>query len=170
MYWNQVVLNVLNIRFLVITQPLPNGYCPLVSLGGRSSERIPIMNYVHRRSSSRHPWLSGDLFERPVQTLLISCRTIRTSKFQTYVYSCIKIRKHDIIHFLSFSNAHILGYNKYPPFICVWDMDFCYVNFRSMFSDTVHRKAVRTVQGSGFRHVRSRTNPYARVPVRLLLW
>ena len=36
--------------------------------------------------SSRHPWLSGGLFEHRVQTLLISYRTLRTTKLQTYVY------------------------------------------------------------------------------------
>ena len=42
--------------------------------------------YRTQPPSIRHPWLNDGLFEHRVQTLLMSRRTSRTSKFQTYVY------------------------------------------------------------------------------------
>ena len=42
--------------------------------------------YRTQPPSIRHPWLNDGLFEHRVQTLLMSRRTSRTSKFQTYIY------------------------------------------------------------------------------------
>jgi len=51
----------------------------------------------------RHPWLSGGLFEHRVQTLLITYRTLRISKLQTYSYNTKLVSEYIIYMGLSAS-------------------------------------------------------------------
>ncbi len=65
----------------------------------------------------RHPWLSGGLFEHPVQTLLIFYITIRTSKLQTYIHSCTRFHGNDVIYTL---NIHDNNQEGTEQFLCKW--------------------------------------------------